>query len=231
MAKQHIPGALIEAYNAKKQKASGPIKMSGKFHGKSNALGHGGRAAQLKARGVPGGVIGNLAHAEGAAPGGPNFHGKKGKRRKGNTFGRYADSSGFPNMKTFGAVRSSVNPGLASGGVKFESGTAASGNFGSYNTQVKKRSSHKKRKVAMPAKGEMGMVMKRAKKDAKFFGTKDIKKKKKRKGAGHTASRTGFDPAGKDLHEEKRSTKKGKRCKSCNKTACKHMKRKTAKKA
>lgn len=61
----------------KRMKASGPIKMSGSFHGKSNTLGHGGRAAQLKAHGVPGGVIGNLARAAHAAPGQANFHGKK----------------------------------------------------------------------------------------------------------------------------------------------------------
>lgn len=50
-------------------------KKSGSFHGKSNALGHGGRAAQLKAKGVPGGVIGAIARSKGAAPGGANFHG------------------------------------------------------------------------------------------------------------------------------------------------------------
>jgi hypothetical protein len=52
------------------------IKKSGSFNGKSNKLGYGGRAAQLKAKGVPGGVIGNLARAAGAAKGGPNYHGK-----------------------------------------------------------------------------------------------------------------------------------------------------------
>lgn len=58
----------------------GAIKKSGSFRGKSNALGHGGRAAQLRAKGVPEGVIGMLARKAGAAPGGPNFHGgKKGK--------------------------------------------------------------------------------------------------------------------------------------------------------
>lgn len=51
------------------------IKKTGTFQGKSNKLGYGGRAAQLKAQGVPGGVIGNLARAAGAAPGGPNYHG------------------------------------------------------------------------------------------------------------------------------------------------------------
>lgn len=62
-------------------KASGPVKHTGSFGGKSNALGHGGRAAQLKARGVPGGVIGNLARAAHAAPGQANFHGGKKKRK------------------------------------------------------------------------------------------------------------------------------------------------------
>lgn len=53
------------------------VKKSGSFDGKSNKLGHGGRAAQLKAQGVPGGVIGELARKAGAAPGGPNYHGKR----------------------------------------------------------------------------------------------------------------------------------------------------------
>lgn len=52
-------------------------RKSGSFHGKSNKLGHGGRAAQLRAQGVPGGVIGEIARRKGAAPGGPNYHGKK----------------------------------------------------------------------------------------------------------------------------------------------------------
>lgn len=54
-------------------------KKTGSFQGKSNALGQGGRAAQLKAQGVPGGVIGNIARAKHAAPGQKNFHslGKK----------------------------------------------------------------------------------------------------------------------------------------------------------
>ena len=40
-------------------KKSGPIKHTGKFDGKSNKLGHGGRAAQMKAKGQK------------------NYHGKK----------------------------------------------------------------------------------------------------------------------------------------------------------
>jgi len=59
---------------------SNQIKKSGSFHGKSNVLGHGGRAAQLKARGVPGGVIGMLARKAHAAPGQANYHGIHAKR-------------------------------------------------------------------------------------------------------------------------------------------------------
>lgn len=55
---------------------TGPTKKTGKFRGKSNKLGYGGRASQLKARGVPGAVIGAIARRKGAAPGGPNYHGK-----------------------------------------------------------------------------------------------------------------------------------------------------------
>jgi hypothetical protein len=65
--------------------ARGSIKTTGTYKGKSNTLGHGGRAAQLKAQGVPGGVIGNLARAAGAAPGGPNYHGGKPTSRKGKS--------------------------------------------------------------------------------------------------------------------------------------------------
>jgi len=53
------------------------VKKSGSFKGKSNKLGYGGRSAQLKAAGVPGGVIGNLARKAQAAPGQKNYHGKK----------------------------------------------------------------------------------------------------------------------------------------------------------
>lgn len=59
------------------KKPTGPIKETGTYKGKSNELGHGGRAQQMKDRGVPGGVIGNIARKEGAAPGGPNYHGGK----------------------------------------------------------------------------------------------------------------------------------------------------------
>lgn len=59
-----------------REKFVGKIKKSGTFRGKSNALGHGGRAAQLRARGVPEGVIGELARKAGAAPGQSNYHGK-----------------------------------------------------------------------------------------------------------------------------------------------------------
>lgn len=57
----------------------GATKHTGTFHGKSNKLGHGGRAAQLKARGVPKAVIGMIARKKGAAPGQKNYHGKRKK--------------------------------------------------------------------------------------------------------------------------------------------------------
>jgi hypothetical protein len=56
-----------------------PTKKSGSYDGKSNNLGMGGRAAQLKAKGVPQGVIGAIARAKGAAPGQRNYKGGKGR--------------------------------------------------------------------------------------------------------------------------------------------------------
>lgn len=61
---------------SEKEKYTTRIKKSGSFKGKSNELGHGGRAAQLKAKGVPGYVIGALAREANAAPGQKNYHGK-----------------------------------------------------------------------------------------------------------------------------------------------------------
>ena len=52
------------------------------FAGKSTKLGHGGRAAILKAKGVPGGVIGEIARKKGAAPGQANYHPSKKKSSK-----------------------------------------------------------------------------------------------------------------------------------------------------
>lgn len=52
-------------------------KKTGSYDGKSNKLGYGGRAAQLKAQGVPQGVIGSIARKKGAAPGQKNYHGGK----------------------------------------------------------------------------------------------------------------------------------------------------------
>lgn len=56
------------------------VKTTGSFQGKSNKLGYGGRSAQLKAKGVPPAVIGQLAREAQAAPGQKNFHGGKKKR-------------------------------------------------------------------------------------------------------------------------------------------------------
>ena len=53
-------------------------RKTGSFEGKSNKLGSGGRAAQLEAKGVPGGVIGAIARRKGAAPGQKHFHAGKG---------------------------------------------------------------------------------------------------------------------------------------------------------
>ena len=58
-----------------------PIKTSGTYKGQSNALGYGGRSAQLRDQGVPGGVIGELARKAQAAPGQKNYHGKRAKRQ------------------------------------------------------------------------------------------------------------------------------------------------------
>jgi len=54
-------------------------KKTSSFAGKSNVLGHGGRAAQLKAQGVPGAVIGAIARSKQAAPGQKNFYPSKKK--------------------------------------------------------------------------------------------------------------------------------------------------------
>jgi len=69
-----------EVVEVMKRAQSGDTKKTGTYHGKSNKLGHGGRAAQLRARGVPEGVIGAIARAKGAAPGQAHYHG--GKRGK-----------------------------------------------------------------------------------------------------------------------------------------------------
>jgi len=61
----------------------GDTKKTGSFKGKSNALGHGGRAAQLKSQGVPGGVIGAIARKKGAALGQSKYHGGKKGGKKG----------------------------------------------------------------------------------------------------------------------------------------------------
>jgi hypothetical protein len=60
--------------------ATPSVKTTGSFGGKSNTLGHGGRAAQLKAKGVPGYVIGALARKANAAPGEANYHGSPAKK-------------------------------------------------------------------------------------------------------------------------------------------------------
>lgn len=78
--RQYASGSNGEFKATLRAAAKGPIKTTGTFKGKSNKLGHGGRSAQLKARGVPSGVIGILARAAQAAPGQKNYHGKRGKK-------------------------------------------------------------------------------------------------------------------------------------------------------
>ncbi len=58
----------------------GTVKKTGTYKGKSNKLGYGGRAAQLRDQGVPEGVIGSLARKAQAAPGQKNYHGKRKKK-------------------------------------------------------------------------------------------------------------------------------------------------------
>ncbi len=77
---KYTPGSNAEFKATLRAAAMGPIKTTGTFRGKSNKLGYGGRSAQLKARGVPGGVIGILARASQTAPGQKNYHGKRGKK-------------------------------------------------------------------------------------------------------------------------------------------------------
>ena len=55
-------------------KRSSSTKKTGKYKGKSNKLGHGGRAAQLRDKGVPDAVIGAIARRKHAAPGQHNYH-------------------------------------------------------------------------------------------------------------------------------------------------------------
>lgn len=53
---------------------TGDTKKTGSYKGKSNKLGSGGRAQQLKDRGVLGGVIGAIARRKQSAPGQKNYH-------------------------------------------------------------------------------------------------------------------------------------------------------------
>lgn len=68
-----------EKKNPALEAREGETKKTGTYKGKSNELGYGGRAQQLRDKGVPEGVIGAIARSKGAAPGQPNYHSKKGK--------------------------------------------------------------------------------------------------------------------------------------------------------
>lgn len=71
-----LPSGRLKMEAPESTKDSG-TKKTGTFKGKPNALGHGGRAAQLRAKGVPEGVIGSIARSKGAASGQANYHGAK----------------------------------------------------------------------------------------------------------------------------------------------------------
>lgn len=58
--------------------AFGKNKIPKDYDGKSSKPGHGGRAAKLKAEGVPGGVIGAIARMKHAASGQKNHYAKGG---------------------------------------------------------------------------------------------------------------------------------------------------------
>lgn len=62
-------------------KKSAPIKKTGTYKGKSNKLGYGGRAQQMRDKGVPEAVIGMQARKAQAAPGQKNYHGKRGSKK------------------------------------------------------------------------------------------------------------------------------------------------------
>lgn len=49
-------------------------KKTGSTDGKSNKAGMGGRAQQLKNKGVPSAVIGSIARSKGEAPGQKGYH-------------------------------------------------------------------------------------------------------------------------------------------------------------
>lgn len=80
-------------------------KKTGTFKGKSNKLGQGGRAAQLKAQGVPGGVIGNIARSENAAPGQKNFHRKSKRATAKKAVPGYPDQTTTPKIESGNALR------------------------------------------------------------------------------------------------------------------------------
>lgn len=106
-----IAGTIKASSGMKNKKHRKPTSKTGKFEGKSNALGHGGRAAQLRARGVPGGVIGNLARAAQAAPGQKNFHGKKKmKKTKKKMTNMPAGKAFGTNLPVPKAMQNSKNP-------------------------------------------------------------------------------------------------------------------------
>lgn len=208
MKKPIQPGELFKAsqkghkgvhHLMKHMKSSVPVRTSGAFHGKSNALGHGGRAAQLKARGVPGGVIGTLARAAHAAPGQANFHGKHAKRKS------HKRKVAMPDKGDLGmALKGAHHKAAVHHHIHIHGkGTAHIHVGGSHAAHGLHEEKHDKPAVHMKH-------MKRA--------------HKHHKGTAHIEPAAGFHHAG-NLHEEKRDKSACKTCGKVGKHSHKHAKK------
>lgn len=169
-----LSGEKVHEMMMKKMKSS--IKYTGKFEGKSNKLGHGGRAAQLKARGVPGGVIGMLARKAQAAPGEKNFHGKKAKRSKKSSINK--GEEGDVEMKKSKKRKSTLNRG-EEGDVERKASKRKQAPF--MKQEKKLRKSSKRRKHSEEAIKGLEEFAHEEKKEKK--GSKKEKGSKKAKGA------------------------------------------------
>jgi len=93
------------------------------YRGKSTKLGHGGRAAKLHdelpgsmPESEKGAIIGKIARSKGAAPGGPNYHGK---HKKGMSEADAGDMSHYRPVNTSRPVRGLQDNSHAVGGSHF----------------------------------------------------------------------------------------------------------------
>lgn len=188
-------------------KATHKIKTTGSFHGKSNTLGHGGRAAQLKAQGVPGGVIGNLARAAHAAPGQANYHGGKKKeairKKSSGSMENGAASTGVKvNPATvknpaWANAPSSTKPSSFTPKVSVSAPTPWTNAATGKALKKSKKMKHMKRKEAEPKEDKMEKRSKKAEPD------EDKMEKRKRK-----ASKLEMDAAYKRKESKKKVAKK-----------------------